>query len=1082
MRLNQSAGISLQNIVQALISTSQFLYSRGPALVASDVAFLELNYSFFSKGGLNYIESKYSKLLVSNTAFVTSNRARVPVLYGGAAHFLFTQGEFRNCTFESNYGYEGGAVYAAQRSSVRFIDCLFQSNLASASGGAINLVYSTAFVERCVLSANRAIIEFDFVSPQAFGGAIYSSGSLLHVSNSNLTNNYAESSGGALVQLLGSSSFESTIFEGNLADGDGAAINFLAGIFLMRNVTFRDSDPHSGDGTVYVTGGSGVFERAIFRNCSSRGNGAGVFVASGTINVTDSVFQNNFVDGYGAAAFLTSGTILFTRVLFLGNVAMVGGAVTVVNATTTMEGVVFELNRTNRRSGTVVVFNGQVRVTNSSFISNVGNTLGAVALLLGGSMSIDNSYLTENVGQSGTVGHVAGGMLKISASSLFENFGTFGTVLFVSGGAALVEGCAISNSSGGSSSGSQLASVVGGRVTFRNSFVEGDLASGVFISVDSDGHFEAINSSFQSFGENFNRDPSQFLFAASGATALLTNCDARGNIVATDATVLIGLGSVLHGNLTAEVNANATLVAAGIHGTLSLLNGAFARVVGSRVHTATIGKASTALFDKSIIGQTCAVETKCVSKVEPSRGATLVTDRSFAVDDEPSQSVAVGVFFSAAACIAESDEGVALNAVLANDQRFGGIFSSGRLGQDANCLVEVRGLAGNNQFVSSANVSVTLALTQPHGSGGERCCGFVALEPLKSAYPSLTNMVISLSGTSVPFFVVGAGLSNDMFVTVEFFDATNRERLTIDGKSFSFTAQGIQQLCYDQSSVRSFLFLCVFDAASLYSIEFHYTSCPTAMAGICAGPVPRGKLPSVVSLAALVVPSVILVIAASTAVFVAAVRAMRRRREKMTIALLENFVDLKHETNKTISGDRVNLGALLDKDLLIPLEDIEILYPIGAGATGSVSLGLWRGGRVAVKQLFALMVCWDMFTNEVIMHKRLRHPNIVQLIGVCPHPPCVVTEFMDRGTLYATLHSSVVISHAQTLGFLIDIASGMMFLHSAGVVHRDLKSLNVLVDASWRCKISDFGLSTAFASTLTSNVGTLHWTAPVRVI
>jgi len=54
----------------------------------------------------------------------------------------------------------------------------------------------------------------------------------------------------------------------------------------------------------------------------------------------------------------------------------------------------------------------------------------------------------------------------------------------------------------------------------------------------------------------------------------------------------------------------------------------------------------------------------------------------------------------------------------------------------------------------------------------------------------------------------------------------------------------------------------------------------------------------------------------------------------------------------------------------------------------------------------------------------------------------------------------------------------MEHLHARGLVHRDLKSLNVFVDAAWRCKVGDLGLSRAVSDKMTARKGTLEWMAP----
>jgi serine/threonine protein kinase len=133
-----------------------------------------------------------------------------------------------------------------------------------------------------------------------------------------------------------------------------------------------------------------------------------------------------------------------------------------------------------------------------------------------------------------------------------------------------------------------------------------------------------------------------------------------------------------------------------------------------------------------------------------------------------------------------------------------------------------------------------------------------------------------------------------------------------------------------------------------------------------------------------------------------------------------------------------------------------------------------------VKKLYPPLVKdLKSFANEATLHRRLRHPNVVQLMGICLTPPCVVLEFMARGTLYGILQNTTVeLSLKLRLSFLRDVARGMTFLHAQGLIHRDLKSLNVLVDDDWRAKIADFGSTKGLGSLMSSISGTVLWCAP----
>jgi len=97
---------------------------------------------------------------------------------------------------------------------------------------------------------------------------------------------------------------------------------------------------------------------------------------------------------------------------------------------------------------------------------------------------------------------------------------------------------------------------------------------------------------------------------------------------------------------------------------------------------------------------------------------------------------------------------------------------------------------------------------------------------------------------------------------------------------------------------------------------------------------------------------------------------------------------------------------------------------------------------------------------------------------------CIVMEFMGLGSLYDLLHNELIseIPLPLKVRLALQAAKGMHFLHSSGIVHRDLKSLNLLLDNKWNLKVSDFGL-TCFRGQLKKEAqnqqqGSVHWMAP----
>lgn len=168
----------------------------------------------------------------------------------------------------------------------------------------------------------------------------------------------------------------------------------------------------------------------------------------------------------------------------------------------------------------------------------------------------------------------------------------------------------------------------------------------------------------------------------------------------------------------------------------------------------------------------------------------------------------------------------------------------------------------------------------------------------------------------------------------------------------------------------------------------------------------------------------------------------------------------------------------------IDFSELDVGDILGEGYSGKVCVGSWKDQKVAIKLLKAQNPSRKailQFKEEMETMSNLRHPNIVLFMAACTKPPdlCIVMEFLALGSLFDLLHNELIPNIPQELAtkLAIQAAKGMHFLHSSGIVHRDLKSLNLLLDSKWNVKVSDFGLSSVFKETR-EETGTVHWTAP----
>ncbi|GAX80882.1 hypothetical protein CEUSTIGMA_g8317.t1 [Chlamydomonas eustigma] len=186
--------------------------------------------------------------------------------------------------------------------------------------------------------------------------------------------------------------------------------------------------------------------------------------------------------------------------------------------------------------------------------------------------------------------------------------------------------------------------------------------------------------------------------------------------------------------------------------------------------------------------------------------------------------------------------------------------------------------------------------------------------------------------------------------------------------------------------------------------------------------------------------------------------------------------------------------------------DLKLIHQIGEGGFGKVYYGHWCGSPVAIKvatlrssqggggvdlQLKELRL--QEFQREVTNMSTIPpHPNVLKLLGACVESPniALITEFCSRGSLYHLLHNSSAAStqHLQAhhlISMWLGVARGMQHLHACRVVHRDLKSPNLLIDDMGAIKIADFGLSRCqqghadpVKRAMTGALGTFQWMAP----
>ncbi len=175
-------------------------------------------------------------------------------------------------------------------------------------------------------------------------------------------------------------------------------------------------------------------------------------------------------------------------------------------------------------------------------------------------------------------------------------------------------------------------------------------------------------------------------------------------------------------------------------------------------------------------------------------------------------------------------------------------------------------------------------------------------------------------------------------------------------------------------------------------------------------------------------------------------------------------------------------------DFIIPNNQIEYGQKLGEGGFGVVYKAVWNYVDVAVKKLMMELSesVMQEFEKEVEVHSKLRNPYIVQIFGIT-ETYGMVMEYMSRGSLRNVLEKNRREEFSWTMRnkIAMDMLIGLSYLHQKHIIHRDLKSLNVLLDDQYKAKLADFGLakvrseiSSRHSAQSGGAKGTTQWMAP----
>lgn len=174
----------------------------------------------------------------------------------------------------------------------------------------------------------------------------------------------------------------------------------------------------------------------------------------------------------------------------------------------------------------------------------------------------------------------------------------------------------------------------------------------------------------------------------------------------------------------------------------------------------------------------------------------------------------------------------------------------------------------------------------------------------------------------------------------------------------------------------------------------------------------------------------------------------------------------------------------LDPHYQVPYFELVFDKKLGSGSFGQIYLGRWRGQVAVIKSIEGAFGEGEQaqFIREVQIMSQCRDRHITQFYGAALEPQgrtCLLMEYMEQGSLYQVLEKPLAPSLQRQMA--LEIAEGLHYLHSRDILHRDLKSANVLVDRDNHAKLSDFGLSHTKAVSVKTTLQkseAIQWLAP----
>lgn len=213
-------------------------------------------------------------------------------------------------------------------------------------------------------------------------------------------------------------------------------------------------------------------------------------------------------------------------------------------------------------------------------------------------------------------------------------------------------------------------------------------------------------------------------------------------------------------------------------------------------------------------------------------------------------------------------------------------------------------------------------------------------------------------------------------------------------------------------------------------------------------------------------PIIIAVVSGSVfaLVVIAAVFMIRRGYKRKSFA----YFSSKDKSRDLEDASVFGVPVFSYTELQDATHNFDASQELGDGGFGTVYYGKLRDGReVAVKRLYEHNYKRvQQFMNEVDILTRLRHKHLVSLYGCTSRRSrelLLVYEYISNGTIADHLHGELVKTNPLTwpirMKIAVETASALVYLHASEIIHRDVKTNNILLDQNFCVKVADFGLS-----------------------